>query len=201
MRQKASIRLAVDSSAPVQAGQGCQGSILRLTIASLERDTLLFILKNSTRIRPTPLTPSNWSDTWLDGRYMELKRKLEGGRGRQCMANAALGPSYLTSFRLKNLHLSSSYVRQSPTTNDVGLTDDDTKTLPKTLPMIGDFLNASSKVLARTTNSKSSVSNARSGQVQCLPHFSACVWQSTGSACGTRPAPPSDGNNSSPDEQ
>ena len=83
--------------------------------------------------------------------------------------------------------MSSSYVRQSPKTNDVGLTDDDTKTLP----MICNFLNASSKALARTPNSKSSPSNARSGQVQCLPHFSAssCVWQSTGSACGTRPVP------------
>ena len=66
---------------------------------------------------------------------MELNRKLEGGWGRQCVANAALGSSRLTSFRLKNLHLSSSYVRQSPTTNDLGLTDDDTKMLP----MIANF--------------------------------------------------------------
>ena len=93
--------------------------------------------------------------------------------------------SHLTLFVLKNIHLSSSYVRQSPTTNDLGLTDDDTKTLPT----ICNFLNASSKALARTPNSKSSASNARSGQIQCLPRFSACVWQSTGSACGTRPAP------------
>ncbi len=55
--------------------------------------------------------------------------------------------------------------------------------------MICNFLNTSSKALARTPNSKSSASNARSGQVQCLPRFSACVWKSTGSACGTRPAP------------
>jgi hypothetical protein len=79
----------------------------------------------------------------------------------------------------------SSYVRQSLTTNDLGLTDDNTKTLP----MICHFLNASSKALARTPNSKSSASNARSGRVQCLPRFSASVWQSTGSACDTRPAP------------
>jgi len=81
--------------------------------------------------------------------------------------------------------LSSSYVRQSPTTNDVGLTDDDIKTLP----MIGDFLNASSKALARTPSSKSSASNARSGRVRSLPRFSARVWQSTGRLCGTRPPP------------
>jgi len=45
--------------------------------------------------------------------------------------------------------------------NDLGLTDDDIKMLP----MISDFLNASSKALVGTSNSKSSVSNARSGQV------------------------------------
>jgi hypothetical protein len=118
-------------------------------------------------------------------RWDMWNRKLEGGRGRQCVANAALGPSHLTLFVLKNLHLSSSYVRQSPTTNDHGLTEDDTKTFP----MICNFLDASSKALARTPNSKSSASNARSGQVQCLPCVSACVWQSSGSACGTRPAP------------
>jgi hypothetical protein len=59
----------------------------------------------------------------------------------------------------------------------------------KMLPMIGNFLNASSKAPLRTSDSKSSASNTKSGQVQCLPRFSACVWQSTGSACGTRPAP------------
>jgi hypothetical protein len=57
------------------------------------------------------------------------------------------------------------------------------------LPVIDNFLNASSKALGRTPNSKSSASNARSGQVQCLPRFGACVWQSSGSACGIRPAP------------
>jgi hypothetical protein len=100
---------------------------------------------------------------WLDGGYIELNRKLEGGRGWQCMANAALGPSHLTSFHFEELtfHLSSLYVCQSPTMNDLGLTDDDIKTLP----MIGDFLNTSSKVLVGTLNSKSSVSNVRSGQV------------------------------------
>ena len=34
---------------------------------------------------------------------MELNRKLEGGWGRQCVANAALGPSRLTSFRFEEL--------------------------------------------------------------------------------------------------
>ena len=57
------------------------------------------------------------------------------------------------------------------------------------LLVIDNFLNASSKALGRTPNSKSSASNARSGQVECLPRFGACVWQSSGSACGTRPAP------------
>jgi hypothetical protein len=35
--------------------------------------------------------------------YIELNRKLEGGRGRQCVANAALGPFHLTSFRFEEL--------------------------------------------------------------------------------------------------
>ena len=137
-------------------------------------------------LRLSPVPPPLQIDQIRDSMgYIKLNRKLEGGRGRQCVANAALGPSHLTLFVLKNLHLSSSYVRQSPTTNDLGLTDDGTKTLP----MICKFLNASSKALARTPNSKSSASSARSGQVQSLPCFSACVWQSSGRACGTRPAP------------
>jgi hypothetical protein len=127
-------------------------------------------------LRLSPVPPPLQIDQIRDSMgYIKLNRKLEGGRGRQCVANAPLGPSHLSLFVLKNLHLSSSYVRQSPTTNDLGLTDDDTETLP----MICSFLNASSKALARTPNSKSSASNARSGQVQCLPRFSACVWQST----------------------
>jgi len=65
--------------------------------------------------------------------------------------------SHLTLFVLKNIHLSSSYVPHSPTTNGLGLTDDDTKTLP----MIGNFLNASSKALSRTPNSKSSCVTTR----------------------------------------
>jgi hypothetical protein len=134
--------------------------------------------------RPSP-PPLQIDQTRDSMGYIKLNRKLEGRRGRQCVANAALGPSHLTLFVLKNLHLSSSYVRQSPTTNDLVLTDDDTKTLP----MICNFLNTSSKALGRTPNSKSSASSARSGQVQCLPCFSASVWQSSGRACGTRPAP------------
>jgi hypothetical protein len=116
---------------------------------------------------------------------MELNRKLEGGRGRQCVANAALGSSHLTSFRFEEPTL---VVPERPPESD---NEQPWAHRPDTkmLPMIGNFLHGSSKALLRTSNSKSSTSNARSGRVRCLPRFSACVWQSTGSACGTRPAP------------
>jgi hypothetical protein len=35
--------------------------------------------------------------------YLELNRKLEGGRGRQCVANSSLGLSLLTFFRFEEL--------------------------------------------------------------------------------------------------
>ena len=54
------------------------------------------------RIRPVfdqPLSPLQIEQTRGSIGDMELNRKLEGGLGRQCVANAALRPSHLTSFR------------------------------------------------------------------------------------------------------
>ena len=87
-------------------------------------------------------------------------------------------PSHLTLFVLKKLHLSSSYVLHSSTTNDLGLTDDDTKTLP----VIGNFLNVSSKALARTPNSKSSA-RQREIWLSSMPPSFQCLRMAVNGEC------------------
>jgi hypothetical protein len=103
----------------------------------------------------------------------ELNRELRGQRGRRCVVKIRCSwPIPLTSsFVLKILHWLSSHIHQIPTTNGLELAVDDSRAL---------------QVLRRGFKNHckdpelSSVSNARSGQVQCLPPCCARVSQSLG---------------------
>jgi hypothetical protein len=88
--QQSSIRLAVASSAPVQAGQGSQAHhrqpLARYPfIHSEEFD------QYSTYASHPCSPPLQIDQTRGSMGYIELNRKMEGGQGRQCVANGALG--------------------------------------------------------------------------------------------------------------
>ena len=114
---------------------------------------------------------------WLDG-ICRVEQKVGRRTGTAVRDQCCPWPSHLTLFVLKNLHLSSLYILHSSTTNDLGLTDDDTKTLT----VIGNFLNESSKALARTPNSNSSA-RQREIWLSSMPPSFQCLRMAVNGEC------------------